>query len=761
MEINTTDWNDLKINIINLAEKQILISKNYNQKLIELDINKQNIKKFLSILSNDITSFTTFHSTCNFLNMVSSDCNVKKKCAQADIILTKYINELNLNKLIYNKILKFYNFSKRYLDQEDIYFLDSVINSYKKNGINLSEKNKKILLKIKQEIFNLENILYEFTNKLENQCIELKQNEIHGLPSSFIASLNIVNNLNEPMAYTIQLNKENFYLCMRYLQNSKIREKIELFYTSSYTKIIDSIIKLIILRDKLGKILGFKNYSEFKNNNNIIKNSETVKDFLTNILQKMDERYIKEIDTISKLNKDDNNIINTWDINYCVTNWKKEYGINEQTIKEYFPLISTFGKLLEFFEEMFLIKFIKTNNENTWTQDILTYHIFNKDGIIIGLTYFDIYYKKNKIKQVRCYGIQPACFYPLEDEKYQIPICALVASFNKKEILITHSDIISLFHELAHIMHYIFGKTKYSLFSGTNSQNDFTEIPALVFENFAWDKQILKKISCHYKTKQPLPDFFIDKMVKIRDLGIGIHFKKHILISLYDQLLHSSSDFMKICEDIIYKSEEKDMNINLINALTNLYKQLHKKIMCSVNNNSKFYEIGISDKITFPSEWYNIIIGNDAQQYCYLLGKINAADIINEKLNKPISDFGKEFINKLLSNGGTKDSSKLLYEYLGRNPSLNGFLDLYSLNIDPQQSFFFNTTPHNIKNIEVESIYSNRYTEIITGDDDDLEQKNVGYKIIKKKLDENNFTEENENTETLKRYNKIFLPIIK
>ena len=151
---NNIDWNYLKYDIVNCAKDQIKKSKEYNRQILELEINEKNFGKFLNLLSDDITSFTTLHSICNFMQAVSDDIEDRKKCNIADLMLSKYINELNLNKLLYNKINKFYNESKSKLNTEDNFFLDFIIKSYHRNGINLNENNINLLLKVKNEITN-------------------------------------------------------------------------------------------------------------------------------------------------------------------------------------------------------------------------------------------------------------------------------------------------------------------------------------------------------------------------------------------------------------------------------------------------------------------------------------------------------------------------------------------------------------------------------------------------------------------------------
>lgn len=56
----------------------------------------------------------------------------------------------------------------------------------------------------------------------------------------------------------------------------------------------------------------------------------------------------------------------------------------------------------------------------------------------------------------------------------------------------------------------------YSLRGGLSSgvSNDFAEAPSQMLENWVWEPKVLKKISSHYQTEEPLPDELIDKLIQ-------------------------------------------------------------------------------------------------------------------------------------------------------------------------------------------------------------------------------------------------------
>lgn len=787
-----TNWSISADDIISMTDHIITKSIANNEKLFSFDLNNNDYNDFIALLIDDITEYTTFHSMCSFLQYTNPCAITREKSYQADCKLREYINKLNFNREIYRKIKECHSMYNSAFDNEQQQFIKSILKGYERNGVNLNDKNRKKLLQIKQEISRLESTIRDYIVKNVKK-LKLTEQEIDGLPSIFKHKLKVVS--SNPVTYEIVLNKQYYNICMQYINNTDIRKIIETEYVSVCNRIIFDITRLIILRDKHAKILSYENHSDYVTEINGINNSENIRSFLIDTLDKVDNRYVREISTLLKFKSDDNNSkidrINSWDIMYYITKWKKEYGVSDNLVRQYFPLNHVIRSMLRIYETLFDFKFVKIGNAIKWHPSVKMYVVRDiKNNEIVGYFYMDLIARDGKYDQTRCFVLQQACIFPYKSGKYQLPGAALVASFNNDHMF-NHHEVITIFHEFGHIMHSIIGKSKYICFSGVNVENDFIETPSLILEHICWEKDILRKISCHYKTQKHLPDDIIEKLVKMRDIDTGIQYKKRTMISLYDQLIHSSDNFLEICASVIQQDNENTVN-DLSDIFQNTYKHIHDQIFrAQKSNNMNQYQLALcrvnfNEDVVFPATWLNNhFFSNDSNilYYFNLWSKICASDIYNHlhnvhKLN--YKQIGETLKEKMLKFGGSKKSIDIMMDILGRVPCVDEFIKIHNLESENECSFFFNTEYFNSKKISVDnsdtysdaveqsnlnysddgninSTYSNRFSEI--NPESSVNENN--FNILKNKMSvfngSNHDNYASEDTETLNRYRKIFI----
>ena len=396
------------------------------------------------------------------------------------------------------------------------------------------------------------------------------------------------------------------------------------------------------------------------------KSPETVANFLSELKEKLIPLATKELEVYRKLKQEESSrlnieyddVIRSFDTMYLNrVNLEKNYQIDEEEIKQYFPLEVVTKGMLEVYEQILSLKFTKVENPKVWHPDVQMFVVHDAStNDFVGQFYLDMFPREGK------YG--HACAIPLvghhqkPDQSYQYPIAAMVTNFAKPTpdtpSLLPFSDVETFFHEFGHIMHGICSKTKYPQFAGTSVERDFVEAPSQMLENWCYEKEVLEKLSGHYSDiSKKLPDNIIEKLIAAKNADTGILNLRQIFFATFDQIIHS------------YETESIDTQ--------SIYHQTRRNV-------TTIEEIeGTNGAASFG----HLMGGYDAQYYGYLYSQVFSADMYLEfKKNGVLSPVvGKKYRDIILARGGEVDSMDSLIEFLGREPTIDAFLVSIGCNV--------------------------------------------------------------------------------
>ncbi|KAH8664486.1 hypothetical protein BX600DRAFT_381364 [Xylariales sp. PMI_506] len=302
--------------------------------------------------------------------------------------------------------------------------------------------------------------------------------------------------------------------------------------------ILDEMLRL---RRETAQLLGYQNFAESKNEDRMMSAKEAA-DFLTSIsgplcqvgqrhiekLAQLKEAHLKEqppaaLDDDSSSTRD----IFRWDLQYY-TNMKKlkESNIDSEKVAEYYPFQRILPKLFDIFSLLLGIRLIildpVTEGIETWHENVMVMSAWEEkqDGEIgefIGYMYIDPYPREGKYGHVGQYGLQPG--FIQEDGSRHYPVSCLMLNYApptaSRPSLLAFRDVVQMFHEIGHSMHWLACRSQYARFH-QNTARDFVEVPSKMLEHFFYDRNIIRAVSCHYKTGEQIPESLIDNLISSR-----------------------------------------------------------------------------------------------------------------------------------------------------------------------------------------------------------------------------------------------------
>lgn len=582
-----------------------------------------------------------------FLSYVSTDKQFRDAANDLQMQISQYMVDVATRRDVYKAIREYTDTNPR-LDPVQAKLVKEMLIGFKNSGMDLNDADLekfKALNKEKAEyIIKFDKNIQEYKDPLA-----VTQEQLQGLGEDYIKKLS----KTDDGKYLVTLDYPDYVPFMQNADDEQARKELEFkFNRRGGQENVELLEKTLTLRREIARLLGYKNHAELRLEDRMAKNPKTVMAFLKDLQKKLKPLGKKEDKEMiayknSKTGKNSRTLY-SWESGYWSNKFRKEnLELDSEKIKEYFPSQVVIDGMLDLFGGVFGITFEPVDIP-VWHPDVKAFKIKDKaSGELVAYFYMDLYPREGKYKHAACFGLVEG--EEKQDGTYQIPFVAIVANLNKPSgdtpSLLKHSEVETLFHEFGHVLHNALTKAKYSAFSGTSVSWDFVEAPSQMLERWAWDPQVLKKISKHYKTGESLPDDLIKRMIAAKNFGAGGMYLRQDFFAQYDMSLHTA---------------------DTTPDTTKLYFELTKKIR------------GLPlTKGTIPQASFGHIMGGyDAGYYGYLWSEVIAEDFFGEFKKNGIfnPETGLKFRREILEKGGTLDEEKMVENFLGRPADNKPFL---------------------------------------------------------------------------------------
>ena len=569
-------------------------------------------------------------------------------------LISNYETEISQNDNIYRSLKDIQDKSKTSLNDIQKKVLENEIKDFKLSGCHLNNEKKETLKNLNLKLSELS---HKFSQNILNatnayEMIIENFEDVKEIPKSDLELASFEEDGKTKYKFTLQMPS---YIA--YITYGSSREKREEIYKAYCTrapengKIIEEILKL---KDEMVKILGFENYASYSLATKMAKNEQDVVSFLEELALKGKDRAKEEINEIKEYAKKDGILdINSFDLAYYSEKLKKEkYDLDEEFYRPYFEQNSVLNGFFNFLNEVFNIKFTKTE-ALSWDENAKVYDI-SENGKTIARIFIDL--EARKEKRGGAWMNNWHSYYIDKDGQEHLPTAYIVCNFPQSSdttpSLLRHSDVVTLFHEMGHALHHLLSKVPEAMVSGISGVAwDVVEFPSQFLEYFAYDKQVLKLFAKHYVTKEVLSDEAIDKIIKAKNFQSSLSMLRQVEFALFDFKLHQK----------LYNSEEE---------VQNLLDGIRKKYAAIIPPSYNKFQNGFSH--IFGG-------GYAAGYYSYKWAEVLSADAFymfidsGKVLNKELAIKYKDTI---LKNGGSKDMDELFFELANRNPSVDSLLKI-------------------------------------------------------------------------------------
>ena len=357
---------------------------------------------------------------------------------------------------------------------------------------------------------------------------------------------------------------------MQFAQSSALRQQLYKAYVTRASEQADGDAKkfdntaimgeLLALRHEEAQLLGHRHFADVSLVPKMASSPEQVITFLRDLAQKARPFAEQDLADMRAFAAEQLGLKDPqpWDWPYIGEKLKEaRYAFSEQEVKTYFTAPKVLAGLFQIIETLFEVA-IRRDSAPVWHPSVEFYRIERStpDGVqLVGQFYLDPSARTGKrggawMDDVRARWLRP------DTGALQTPVAHLVCNFaegvNGKPPLLTHDDVITLFHEFGHGLHHMLTQVNERDVSGISGVEwDAVELPSQFMENFCWEWDVLKHMTAHVDSGEPLPRALYDKMLAAKNFQSGLQTLRQVEFSLFDMLLHSQPQPVTTGEGIL------------------------------------------------------------------------------------------------------------------------------------------------------------------------------------------------------------------
>ena len=304
--------------------------------------------------------------------------------------------------------------------------------------------------------------------------------------------------------------------------------------------------QILQLRAQKAKLLGFDNYAQVSLSTKMADSVTEVETFLRDLAEQATPAAKQDLAQLQKYAQDYGiTELQPWDSAYVAEKVKQsEFSLSQEEIRPYFPLPKVISGLFAIVERLYGIKVQEySESVSRWHDDVSFYQLFDADDNLLGGFYFDLFARSGKRGGAWMSGFQSRYMYAEQDHE-QLPVCFMVGNFTPaldgKPSLLTHDEVLTLFHEFGHGLHHLLTQVTVSDVAGVNGVEwDAVELPSQFMENWAWDAEGIALISNHVETGEPLPKDKLAALLAVKNFQSGMQTLRQIEFALFDLLIHA------------------------------------------------------------------------------------------------------------------------------------------------------------------------------------------------------------------------------
>lgn len=592
------------------------------------------------------------------------DSKAIRECYEACLpVLSAYEAAIGQNHELYEAIK---SIDRQNLDSAQQKIIADKLRDFELSGVALSKDNKKRFEEIQARLNQLSS---QFANNVldATQAFTLHIVDpelLKGVPEHALNTAKELALEKGLEGYVLTLEYPCFQAVISYAENRKIREELYQAYvtrasdqgphagTFDNTELINEILAL---RHEQAQLLGFNHYADLSLATKMADSSAQVIDFMNDLIKKARPQAENEFQQLQQFARDEYFMtqVQPWDVSYLSEKRRQTlYTLSQEDLRPYFPQPTVMRGAFAIIKKLYGMTLEEIEGVDVWHSDVRCYCVVDEHNQVRGYVYTDLFARPHKHGGAWMDSLQSRRV--LANGSVQLPIATLTCNFAKssanKPAMLSHDEVVTLFHEFGHCLHHLLTQVNYLDGSGINGVEwDAVELPSQFFEHWCWDKEALSLMSAHVETGETLPPILFERLIAARNFQSAMAMLRQMEFSLFDFRIH------------------KEYKANQVNFFNNLLGEVRTKTGV----------VPIAPYNRFPHSFSHIFAGGYAAgYYSYSWAEVLSSDAFSRFEEEGIfnQQTGHDFLKCILEVGGAKNAAEAYQAFRGRPATIDALL---------------------------------------------------------------------------------------
>ena len=416
----------------------------------------------------------------------------------------------------------------------------------------------------------------------------------------------------------------------------------------------ETMQQILKLRHEAAQLLDFASYADYALANRMAHTVPEVMDFLRQLVRAARPAGAAEL---AELERFAGRRLESWDMSYYSERLQQSrFRISQEELRAYLPLPRVLAGLFEVAERLFGVRIRERHDVSLWDPSARYFDVQGADGAALAGFYLDAYarpHKRSGAWMDDCIGRKSL------GGRTVLPVAYLVCNFlppgEDRPALLTHDDMVTLFHEFGHGLHHMLTRVGYPSLAGINGVAwDAVELPSQFMENYAWQRDVINHVAAHIRTGEPIPGDTQAQLIATRSFQPGLRTLRQLEFALLDMRMHAEFDPARGAR--IYQT----------------LREVREEVAV----------VTLPEWNRYPHSFSHIFAGGYAAgYYSYKWAEVLAADAFGAFIEHGAFDrpTAHRFLDSILSTGGTREPLEAFIEFRGHKPQIEALLRQYGI----------------------------------------------------------------------------------